>query len=202
MQLVIASHNLHKILELKTMLKGSLSGIDILSLRDFPEYVSPEETEDSFVGNAELKACRAAKTLGLPVIADDSGLVVPFLGGLPGVKSARYAGEEATDKDNRNKLIGAMKDSTEEQRDAYFECALSLATPEKLVKTVTGYCEGYLTLEPKGRNGFGYDPLFIKYDYNKTLAELDAETKNRISHRRKALDKLLITLESTLLCST
>lgn len=196
MKFVLATTNLHKILELRAMLKPLLPAIDILSLRDFPTYVQPEEDGDTFLDNAKKKASHAASSLGVMALADDSGLVIPALNGEPGVRSARYAGNEATDKDNRKKLIENLKKVPEEERMGYFECALVLATPEKVLKTATGYCEGRLILDERGSHGFGYDFLFIKHDYSKTLAELDEDTKNRVSHRRKALDKLSIALES------
>ena len=189
MELVLATHNLHKILEFKAMLK-EIKGLEVLSLRDFPDYVPPEETGATFEENATLKALTAAQALKKRVLADDSGLVVPSLEGEPGVFSSRYAGAHATDKENRMKLVKKLQELPESKRAAYFQCCLVLATPEGIEKIVNGFCEGSLQLEEKGRNGFGYDSLFVKYDYKKTLAELDGETKNKISHRRKALDKL------------
>ncbi|MBP9841755.1 MAG: XTP/dITP diphosphatase [Simkaniaceae bacterium] len=189
MELILATHNLHKILEFKAMLKD-VKNLEVFSLRDFPEYSPPEETGTTFEENAKLKALHAAKALQKRVLADDSGLVVPSLDGAPGVLSRRYAGADATDKDNRAKLLQQLQDLPEHKRNAYFQCCLVLATPEGIEKIVNGFCEGSLQLEEKGRNGFGYDSLFVKYDYNKTLAELDTDTKNKISHRRKALDKL------------
>lgn len=202
MKLLLATSNLHKIIELKAMLKPRLKEVDIFSLRDFPDYVAPPEDGDTFAQNAEKKALHAATTLGMYALADDSGLVVPALNGEPGVYSRRYAGEEATDKKNCDKLINKLSEIPEEERTGYFECALSFASPEGDVKTARGLCEGRILLETRGRNGFGYDPLFIKHDYNKTMAELEAETKNRISHRRKALDKLIALLEVSLLPTT
>ena len=199
MEFVIATQNLHKILELKAMLRIRFSDLDILSLRDFPNFAMPAETGTSFAENAEIKALHTAKATGLTSIGDDSGLVVPALNGEPGLFSRRYAGEKATDKENRNKLIEKLKSIAEEERFAYFECALSVATPDGTVKTVRGISEGHLLLESRGRGGFGYDPLFMKHDYNKTFAELDEDIKNRISHRRKAFDKLIPTIESLLL---
>lgn len=198
MQLILATSNLHKILELKAILKPLLKKVDILSLKDFPEYRSPDEMGQTFIENAEMKALECAKTFKTFVLADDSGLVVPALGGDPGVRSRRYAGEEATDKENREKLIDNIKDLPESERCGYYACALCLANENGVIKSVEGHCEGELILEPRGRGGFGYDPMFIKYDYNKTIAELDDDTKNRISHRRKALDKLMLTLEAEL----
>ncbi len=195
MQLVIASSNVHKIRECRAILR-QLPSLDILSLLDFPSYQPPAETGKTFEENARLKAIHASQTLGEWVIADDSGLVVPALQGRPGVYSARYAGENATDKDNRRKLLEEMKHLMDSDRVAFFECCIVLASPQTVVKTATGQCEGTITTEERGNRGFGYDPLFLKYEYSKTFAEIDEETKNRISHRRKALDKILLALES------
>ncbi len=194
MELVIASTNMHKIREFRSMLKG-VPGLDLLSLLDFPDYVQPPEEGLTFEENAILKAVHAAKTLGKWVIADDSGLVVPALQGKPGVYSARYAGEKATDKENRKKLLQDMARLPEEQRTAYFECDIALAAPDGLKKCVKGTCEGAIALEEKGGKGFGYDSLFIKHEYGKTFGELGEDIKNRVSHRKKAVDKLLLTLE-------
>lgn len=194
-EVVLATENLGKIREFRELLK-SLKNIQLFSLRDFPEYVAPEETEDTFLGNAELKALSAAKTLNRWALADDSGLVVPALGGAPGVYSARYAGAGATDVENRKKLLDAMKYLHGDSRQAYFECCLVLASPNGIKKVTVGKCEGMLLTQEKGGQGFGYDPLFLKYDYDKTFAELPEATKNRISHRWRAFEKLLPTLES------
>lgn len=195
MELVIASHNLHKYREFRSMLK-SIEHLDIYSLRDFPDYQLPEETGATFEENAILKATHAAAALNLLVLADDSGLVVPALAGAPGIYSARYAGPDATDADNRRKLLKEMVSLTEEARGAYFECAIALAGPDGLKKCVQARCEGIITHEPRGGHGFGYDPIFLKHDYSKTFAELSEETKNRISHRSKALHLLLPFFEA------
>lgn len=195
LQLVLATTNLHKVRELKTMLKP-LAHVDLLSLSDFPDYVSPEETGATFEENAILKATHAAKTLNQWVIADDSGLVVPAIKGAPGVLSARYAGKDATDFDNRKKLLDAMQHLLEDDRQAFYECAIALASPAGLKRCVKGICEGILLQMERGNGGFGYDPLFVKHGYSKTFAEIEESTKNRISHRRKALDKILLSLES------
>ena len=196
-EIVIASTNVHKIHEFKTMLK-SFEGLDMLSLCDFPHYTPPEETGTTFEENAILKAVHAAQALNRWAIADDSGLVVPALHGAPGVFSARYAGNDASDLDNRKKLLSEMRHLLEEDRHAYFECCLALASPAGLKKAVHGACEGTIILQEKGGGGFGYDSLFVKYGYNKTFAELEESVKNRVSHRRKALDKLMRTLDSIL----
>lgn len=195
MEIVLATHNLHKVREFREMLKN-LKDIDIISLLNFPEYNLPEETGETFQENGVLKAEHAAKALNKWVVADDSGLVVPALKGSPGVYSKRYAGEEASDVENRKKLLKEMANLEEIARSAYFECCLVLAGPNGVKKVVTGICEGYITTEERGSHGFGYDPLFTKNDYKETFGELDEQTKNRISHRRKALDKLLPTIES------
>lgn len=197
MELVIASRNVHKIREFKSMLK-KMGHFDLLSLIDFPSYVPPPENASTFEGNAIIKAVDAATVLNRFVIADDSGLVVPALHGAPGVFSQRYAGENATDKENRQKLLKEMEHIEDQNRQAYFECWIALASPEGIIKTTKGVSEGMIIEKERGSFGFGYDSLFIKHEYGKTFAELDEETKNRISHRRKALDKLLPVLESLL----
>jgi XTP/dITP diphosphohydrolase len=196
-ELVIASKNVHKIREFKEIL-NTLSGFDIRSLLDFPEYKPPDENGKSFEENAIQKALHAAKSLNKLVLADDSGLVVPALHGEPGVYSARYAGNNATDADNRKKLLSNMENLEERDRGAYFECCLALASPRGLEKSVCAICEGKIIKKERGGAGFGYDPIFIKNDYNKTFAELESSVKNKISHRRKALDKILTFLQSLL----
>lgn len=197
MELVIASKNVHKIREFRSILK-KIGKFDLLSLLDFPGYTPPPETGSTFEENAIIKAIDAAKTLNLWAIADDSGLVVPALHGAPGVYSARYAGPEATDKENRKKLLQEMAHIQEPNRQGYFECWVALASPSGLKKTAKGISEGTILEKEKGSFGFGYDSLFVKHEYGKTFAELDEETKNRVSHRRKAIDRLLPTLESIL----
>ncbi|MBI3508220.1 MAG: RdgB/HAM1 family non-canonical purine NTP pyrophosphatase [Chlamydiia bacterium] len=182
-------------LELRAMLKV-LSKLDILSLCDFPNYVPPEETGSTFQENAICKATHAAKMLNRWVIADDSGLVVPVLNGAPGIYSARYAGKDATDHDNRKKLLAAMGHLIDDDRQAYYACYIALASPQGLKKWTQGTCEGIISTQEKGGGGFGYDPLFVKHGYSKTFAELGESVKNRISHRRRALDRLLISLEA------
>ncbi len=195
MEIVIASHSVHKIREFRDMFKP-FKHIDVLSLLDFPHYSLPEETGTSFKENAVQKALDASVVLNKWVLADDSGLVVPNLNSEPGIYSRRYAGEDATDSENRQKLLLKMKDFDHEKRHCYFECCLALANPEGLQKVVSGTCEGMITTEEKGRNGFGYDSLFQKTGYGDTFAELEESVKNRISHRSKAFSKLIPTLET------
>lgn len=195
MELVIASRNLHKIREFRNMLQP-FKAIDVMSLLNFPAYISLPEEGESFQEIATTKAQHAAVELNKWVLADDSGLVVPALGGKPGVHSRRYAGDEASDAENRKKLLAALQGMSDLQRSAYYECCLVLVSPEGVKKSVTGTCEGYILMEERGRNGFGYDSLFVKNEYDKTFAEIPEVTKNRISHRRKALDRLTPLLES------
>lgn len=196
MEIVIASSNLHKIRELREMLKSeALEFLDVISLLSFANFYTPPEDGDTFQEIAISKAIHMAKALNRWVIADDSGLVIPALKGAPGIHSRRYAGEDATDEENRKKLLEAAKNLTGMHRSAYYECSLALASPDGLKKSVRGICEGILLHEPRGRNGFGYDSLFVKYEYEKSFAEIDESTKIRISHRRKALEKLLPSLE-------
>ncbi|MBA3237634.1 MAG: RdgB/HAM1 family non-canonical purine NTP pyrophosphatase [Parachlamydiaceae bacterium] len=195
MEIVIASTNLHKIREIREMCK-QLKNIDFLSLLNFPDYVQIEESGDTLEKNAILKAVDAAEKLNKWTIADDSGLFVPVLDGAPGVRSRRYASEDANDTENRQRLLQALEGMAEYKRSAYYECSLVLASPEGVKKNVTGRCEGYITDTERGRNGFGYDSIFMKNEYNKTFAELEESVKNQISHRMKALQKLIPTLES------
>lgn len=195
MEILLATANLHKTREFREMFK-SQPQLDIISLHQFPNYIAPEETGITFKENAILKAEHAARTLNKWALADDSGLVVPAIGGDPGVFSRRYAGPDATDSENREKLLETMKHLRGYDRTAYFECVLALANPDGLVKYVEGICEGHIVHEARGRNGFGYDPLFVKNDYEKTFSELDESVKNRISHRHKALERLLTFLET------
>lgn len=195
MQLVIASHNVHKIRELRAMLKA-YKFLDILSLLDFPHYTPLPELGKTFEENAVQKAVHAAKTLHRWAIADDTGLVVPALQGAPGVFSARYAGEQATDTENRKKLLLEMQHIQDPHRQGYFECWIAIASPQGLRKCVRGVCEGTILSQERGGKGFGYDSLFVKYEYSKSFAELEEALKNRISHRRKALDKLHLIFES------
>src|SRR3972149_5746154 len=195
MDLVIASKNLHKIRELRSMLKAAEIR-DVLSLLDFPDYTPPEEIGSSFEENATLKATHAAKALDKLVLADDSGLIVPALNGRPGINSSRFASENATDRENRKKLLSEMAFIKGDARAAYFECCLVLAFPDGLEKIVHGFCEGTILENEQGNHGFGYDSLFMKNDYNKSFAQISEEMKNKISHRFKAVEKLLPYLET------
>lgn len=197
MDIILATTNAHKIREIRALMKP-IKQLDIFSLLDFPDYSPPNEIGATFEENAIAKAIHAANTLSKWTVADDSGLIVPALGGVPGVFSARYAGENATDRDNRKKLLKEMEELDGIRRSAYFECCIALASPEGLKKCVRGFCEGLISKEERGRHGFGYDPIFLKHDYNLTFGELDESIKNQISHRAKAFQKLVLTIESLL----
>lgn len=193
MELVFASRNRHKYRELKAIIP---KGFELLSLADFPNYYSPEETGSTFEENAIAKAVHAASSLHLLTIADDSGLVVPALNGLPGVRSKRFASENATDLENRKKLLKSMSHLSGRARDAHFVCSIAVAGPQGLLKVSTASCYGTIALEEMGSNGFGYDALFIKSNYSKSFAQLTELVKNQVSHRAKALEKLALFLES------
>jgi XTP/dITP diphosphohydrolase len=169
MEIVIVTNNLHKMREFREMLKP-IKHIDVLSLLNFPHYELPNEEGKTFKENALAKATHAAAFLKKVVLADDSGLVVPSLSGIPGVNSRRYAGEDATDAENRHKSLMELEGKRRHERSAYFECCLVLASPDKLIKCVSGTCEGIILTEERGRNGFGYDSLFVKNEYDKSFA--------------------------------
>jgi len=180
-EIVLATRNRHKIIELMALFKSL--PIPIKSLDDFPEF--PEEPEDgkSFEENAAKKALSAARTLALPCLADDSGLEVDSLNKRPGIYSARYA---KTNPERIARLLTEMKNVPPEKRSARFVSVMALALPDGMVITKTGYCYGMIADAPRGTNGFGYDPVFILPKPGKTMAELGLEEKNKISHRAQA----------------
>jgi len=181
--IVVATTNQGKLKEFQELLKDQ--PIEILSLADFgpiPEVIEDGETFDD---NAYKKALFTAKVLGLPAIADDSGLTVEALDGKPGVYSARFAGDEASDQDNIDKLLKDMEG--EQNRKAAFQCVLSLAVPSGPALTYEGQCQGEILTKQQGDGGFGYDPIFFSAEIGKTFAEASSDEKNKISHRGKAL---------------
>lgn len=194
MKIVIATTNLHKVLEYRDILK-MFKKLDIRSLINYPEHSIPESTAATVQERAREKASHALKALNCLVIADESILVVPALQGAPGIHSKRYAGEDATDAENRKKLLKEMMHLQSHERTAYFECCLIIMTPKGSIKTASVTSYGEIAMEERGRNGFGYDSLFVKQDYDKTYAEMSDGTKNRISHRSKAVEKLMPFLE-------
>ncbi|MBN1916765.1 MAG: XTP/dITP diphosphatase [Verrucomicrobia bacterium] len=197
MELFVATRNRNKVRELQALLEDTK--LTLCSFRDFRDLPEVEEDGRTFEENATKKAVALAKYTGLLTIADDSGLEVDALDGQPGVMSARYAGPDATDKENNEKLLAQLRNVPEGRRAARFRCAIALATPAGLIAVVEGVCEGRIALEERGTEGFGYDPLFVKDDSVKTFAELPLEVKNRVSHRALALEKALLVIENYLL---
>ena len=187
MKIVLATQNQGKINEIKAILNGL--DIEVLSLGDVlgdpPEII---EDADTFAANAEKKALAVARWAGLPALADDSGLVVPALGGDPGVHSSRYAGEDGDSEANMALLLERMKEVPEAERLAYFVCALVLASPDGRTWQTGGRVDGLITFEKIGDGGFGYDPIFFYIPADKTFAQMGPEEKNRVSHRHRALE--------------
>ncbi len=188
--LVFGTGNRKKAGELADLLAPT--GIELKTLADFAAPLDVDETGQSFAENAALKATQQAKHLGQWVLADDSGLVVDVLKGEPGIYSARYAGANATDADNRHKLLAALGGVAEARRGAHFVCHLALADPTGTVRAeATGKCHGRIRNEEAGSGGFGYDQLFEIVEYHRTFGELSAVTKAVLSHRARAMYLIL-----------
>jgi XTP/dITP diphosphohydrolase len=186
-QLLLATRNQHKTREFAQLLGGNFTLVDLTSKCDIPAIV---ESGNTFEENAAIKAVTASKIFPDEiVIADDSGLEVKALGGAPGVFSARYAGEDANDRRNVEKLLRELQDARD--RSARFYCVIALAKNGELIRTVAGEIAGTITKFPRGENGFGYDPIFIPNGFSETFAELTSETKNKVSHRAKAAAALV-----------
>lgn len=185
--LILATRNAHKTREFRGILGP---GFVLEDLRAFPDWPEVEETGATFEENAILKARATSRRMAGLVVSDDSGLEVAALGGAPGVHSARYAGAEATDEMNVHKLLDALRDCGSDERRAQFKCVLALAVKGRVVRTLVGAVSGSIVDAPRGKAGFGYDPIFQPDGYAETFAELGAEEKNRISHRAKAIAAL------------
>jgi XTP/dITP diphosphohydrolase len=189
-EIIIATKNPGKAKEFEALLTPM--GFRVQSLLDYPDSIDVEETGTSFKENAILKAEAISKYYQRMTIADDSGLAIDYLGGKPGIFSARYGGPAKDDQANIKKVLEDLSEvNALEDRSARFICALALSIPDQKTKTVEGTCEGYIAKEPQGENGFGYDPIFIVKDRDETMANLPKEEKNRISHRADALKKLM-----------
>jgi XTP/dITP diphosphohydrolase len=184
---MLATNNLGKVREYQALLAGVPYKIVTLSGQGITTVV--DEIGTSFEENARLKAATLAGESGLLTLADDSGLEVDALGGEPGVRSARYAGEGASDADRIKLLLSKLEDVPEKERAAQFRCVIAIATPEGKVNLFSGACRGIITRKPSGNRGFGYDPIFYLPELGKTMAELTPEEKNRISHRARAAAK-------------
>jgi XTP/dITP diphosphohydrolase len=200
MKLVIATRNKHKLKEIQAILSSSFVPtfppsskevpLEIVSLAEYGDLPDIIEDQETFVGNAQKKALETAQMIDEIVIADDSGLSVDALGGEPGVRSARYAGANATYQDLCYKLLKNLENIPEENRTAHFTTVIAVAKPGRMLLTVEGRCDGLIIHELRGTNGFGYDPIFLYPPLKKTFAELSSPEKNKVSHRAHALQAL------------
>ena len=189
MRIIAATQNQHKIDEIKAI--TTEFGMDIISRKEagIPDFEIVEDG-DTFEANSEKKAREIMEYSKEPAIADDSGLMVDFLDGAPGVYSARFAGEDGNDQKNNEKLLSLLAELTEEQRKAKFVSVITLVYPDGKKIVARGECKEHIIYEKRGNNGFGYDPLFVPYGHSKTFAELSSNEKNKISHRSLALKVL------------
>ncbi len=183
-KLLLATNNQAKVGEYKSLLEDL--PLELVTLAEQGIITEVDEVGESLEENARLKATALAAQSQLPALADDSGLEVDALGGEPGRLSARYAGEGASDRDRIDYLLARLKGVPWEKRSARFRCVIAIATPEGEVELCKGECPGFITFEPRGEQGFGYDPVFYLPELDKTMAELPLEEKNKISHRGKA----------------
>lgn len=192
-RLVLATHNAHKLGELRAILVPALAGLDPDSVVSAREVGAPEPVEDgvTFAENALIKARALAKHTGLPAVADDSGLSVDVLGGAPGIFSARWAGRHGDDRANLDLLLAQLGDIGPEHRGARFSCAAALVTPDGEEHVELGHLVGTLALAPRGEHGFGYDPVLVPAGDTRTCAELTPDEKNRVSHRGQAFRALV-----------
>ena len=193
MDLLLATRNAHKTREIQQILGPSFAVSDLSA---HPQIADMRETGKSYEENAMLKAVGASRHLQGLIVADDSGLEADALGGAPGIFSARYAGENATDKENVEKLLGELVQTgvEETKRSARFRCVIALARQGELLGTFEGIVEGAIVERPRGLNGFGYDPIFVPRGFEETFAELPSEMKNTISHRARAIRALTAEL--------
>ena len=196
MKLLIATKNRGKVTEIRSLMGlGVQKNVEVVTLADVPAVLEPREDGKTFVENARIKALHYAQALKVLCVADDSGLSVDALGGLPGVLSARYAGEGATDASNNAHLLHELAPHPRPWKAA-FVCAAAAALPGRVIAEATGRLDGQIVPEPRGQEGFGYDPVFLVDSTWKTLAELPAEEKNRISHRGQAMRALVAELKA------
>jgi len=193
-RLLLATTNQGKAAEYRDLLKGL--DLEMVTLDQAGIRQEADESFNTFEENARHKAAFYAELGGLLTLADDSGLEVDALNGEPGVRSSRYAGDNATDADRVDFLLNKLKSIPRQKRRARFRCVIAVARPGGQIETVEGACDGYIATEPRGHNGFGYDPVFYLPDYDKTIAELPPEIKNRISHRGRAAVKMRRLLQN------
>jgi XTP/dITP diphosphohydrolase len=197
-RVVLATHNEAKLAELRRILTAAAPDVQVLGLADAPSYPEPAETEPTFAGNALLKARACAAATGLPALADDSGLEVEVLNGMPGVRSARWAGPQARDAENNALLLRQLADVPAAVRAARFVCAMAAVLPDGTEHVRLGVMSGRLVEAPVGENGFGYDPLFVADGQTVTNAELDPAAKDAISHRGQAVRAIVPVLVAEL----
>ena len=196
-RVVLATRNAHKVVELQRILSAAGLDVELVGLDAFPDAPEVAETESSFAGNALLKARTIADFTGLTAIADDSGLCVDALNGMPGIYSARWSGRHGDDRANLELVLGQVADVPDGRRGAQFVCAAAWVTPGSGEHVVEGVLEGSLAREPRGSNGFGYDPIFVPQGYALTTAELRPEEKDAISHRGQAFRVLAREMASS-----
>ncbi|MGA4542959.1 XTP/dITP diphosphatase [Uniformispora flossi] len=194
-RLVLATRNAHKVTELQQIFKAAGLDVELVGVTEFPDVADVPETGLTFAANALLKAHAVAKATGLPAIADDSGLCVEALNGMPGIFSARWAGRHGDDRANLDLLLAQLSDIAPEHRTAHFACAAALALPDGTERVVEGRLNGSLTTAPRGTNGFGYDPILQVDGDTRTTAELTPDEKNAISHRGKAFRAIVPVVE-------
>lgn len=195
MELLVATRNNGKLKEIQRLLSDT--GIVVKGLDECGDLPDVVEDGDTFAANAQKKAATMAHLTGYVTLADDSGLAVDALDGRPGIYSARYAGDGASDADNNRKLLGEMAAVAVKHRQAAFHCVLALCTPEGDCQLFEGRLDGIILEQARGDGGFGYDPLFLVPEYGRTLAELPLDIKNRISHRGRAFQLLGAYLQKT-----
>ena len=194
MKVILASQNAHKLAEIQAIV--AKYGIELVLQSELGLHVDVDETGTSFEENSELKARSVMEASGLPALADDSGLCVDVLGGEPGIRSARYGAPDCvTDRDRLNHLLQNMRGVRSEERTARFVCVITLLWPDGRKLVAKGTCEGYITFEPRGEDGFGYDPVFYVPSHGCTFAQMGSAQKNEISHRANALRRLEGLLE-------
>jgi XTP/dITP diphosphohydrolase len=197
-EVVLATHNGKKLAELRRLVEAAGLPVVVLGLGDLPPYPEPAETETTFEGNALIKARAAVAETGRITLADDSGLAVDRLNGMPGVRSARWAGSGSGDVANNDLLLRQLDDVPDPHRTAHFICAMALVSPDGREVVRHGVVDGRLLTAPRGENGFGYDPLFVPDGFQQTTAELEPSAKDAISHRGRAVRAILVDLRDWL----
>lgn len=198
MRIVLATQNAHKLVEMRRILDEAGLDIELVGTEQFPDLTDVAETGSTFAANALLKARSVCAATGLPAIADDSGLGVDALNGMPGIFSARWSGAHGNDLANLNLLLGQLTDVPDARRGAAFHCAAAVVLPDGTERVVEGAIDGTLIREPRGTNGFGYDPIFIPVGETRTTGEMSAEDKDSISHRGRAMRALVPVLREIL----